>query len=229
MLKRVQKLRELDDAVEDPYFHLVDGAVSDNLGLRGVLDYLETFEALRLAGRPTPLDHVRRIIIFVVNSVSLPSTDRNKSEAPPGTLAILTKAAGVPVDRYASESVELLKDIDARWATLREIRDSAAFAKDKDAKLASVVNAPSTDIHVIDVSFADFLNQLPTSFVLSADAVDRLRAAVATIILDSPDLREVLKKARARIVGSSELEAPDLLSARNPSTAYAASLDLPWS
>jgi NTE family protein len=229
MLKRVQKLRELDDAVEDPYFHLVDGAVSDNLGLRGVLDYLETFEALRLAGRPTPLDHVRRIIIFVVNSVSLPSTDRNKSEAPPGTLAILTKAAGVPVDRYASESVELLKDIDARWATLREIRDSAAFAKDKDAKLASVVNAPSTDIHVIDVSFADFLNQLPTSFVLSADAVDRLRAAAATIILDSPDLREVLKKARARIVGSSELEAPDLLSARNPSTAYAASLDLPWS
>ena len=208
ILKRLQELRELDDAVEDPYFHLVDGAVSDNLGLRGVLDYLETFEALRAAGQPTPLDHVRRIIIFVVNSVSSPSTDWNKSEAPPGTLAILTKAAGVPVDRYASESVELLKDIDARWATLREIRDSAAFAKDKDAKLASVVNAPSTDIYVIDVSFAalkdkserDFLNQLPTSFVLSADAVDRLRAAAATIILDSPDLREVLKNARARIV-----------------------------
>jgi NTE family protein len=208
ILKRLQELRELDDAVEDPYFHLVDGAVSDNLGLRGVLDYLETFEALRLAGQATPLDHVRRIIVFVVNSVSSPSTDWNKSEDPPGTLAILAKAAGVPVDRYASESVELLRDIDARWAALRQIRDSVAFSRDKDATLASVVNAPNADIYVIDVSFPalkdkterDFLNQLPTSFVLSGEAVDRLRAAAATIILDSPDLRAVLTNAGARII-----------------------------
>ena len=204
ILKRLQELREFDDAVEDPYFHLVDGGLSDNLGLRGVLDYLETFEALRAAGRPAPLDHVRRIIIFVVNSVSSPSTSWNTSPNAPGTLAILTKAAGVPIDRYASESVELLKDIDARWAALREIRDSTAFARSKDAKLANVVNAPSADIYTIDVSFQvlkdrwerDFLNQLPTSFALSDEAIDRLRAAAATIILDSPDLRELLKPAR---------------------------------
>lgn len=52
-------------------------------------------------------------------------------------------------------------------------------------------------IHTIEVSFEalkdkserDFLNQLPTSLVLSDDAVDRLRAAAARIVLDSPDLR----------------------------------------
>jgi len=208
ILKRLQELRELDDAVEDPYFHLVDGAVSDNLGLRGVLDFLETFEALRAAGQPTPLDHVRRIFIFVVNSVSSPSTDWNKSENPPGTLDILTKAAGVPVDRYANESVELLKDIDSRWTALREMRDSFAYAKGKDPKLAYVVNAPNADIYTIDVSFQalkdkaerDYLNQLPTSFALSDEAVDRLRAAAATIILDSPDFQKMLKDAGARIV-----------------------------
>ena len=208
ILKRVQKLRELDDAVEDPYFHLVDGAVSDNLGLRGVLDALEALEALRLAGKATPLDHTRRIIIFVVNSVSSPSTDWNKSEDPPSSLAILTKAAGVPVDRYASESVELLKDIDARWTALREIRNSVAFAKDRDSKMAHVVNAPNSDIYAIEVSFQalngkaerDYLNQLPTSLVLSDEAVDRLRAAAATIIFDSPELREALKDENLRIV-----------------------------
>jgi NTE family protein len=208
ILKRLQELRELDDAVEDPFFHLVDGGLSDNLGLRGVLDYLETFEALRAAGQPTPLDSVRRIIIFVVNSVSSPSTDWNTSEESPQTLTILTKAAGVPIDRYASESIELLKDIDARWAALREIRDSPAFAKNKDAKIANVVNVPNADIHTIDVSFQalkdkserDFLNQLPTSFVLPDEAVDRLRAAAATILLASPELREVLKEAGASIV-----------------------------
>jgi NTE family protein len=114
ILKRLRELRELDEATEDPYFHLVDGGVSDNLGLRGVLDYLETFEALRGAGQATPLDHVRRIIVFVVNSVSTPATAWNRSEATPSSLAILMKSAGVPIDRYASESVELLRDIDAR-------------------------------------------------------------------------------------------------------------------
>ena len=211
ILKRLLELRELDDAVEDPYFHLVDGAVSDNLGLRGVLDYLETFEALRSVNQPTPLDHVRRIIVFVVNSVSSPSTDWNKSEDPPSTLSILAKAAGVPVDRYANESVELLRDIDARWTALRQIRDSLAFDAAKDPQMAYVVNAPVADIYTIDVSFQavkdkserDFLNQLPTPFALSDEAVDRLRAAAATIIFDSPDLRAALRDAGARIVDPS--------------------------
>jgi NTE family protein len=208
ILKRLQELRELDDAVEDPYFHLVDGAVSDNLGLRGVLDFMETFEALRAAGQPTPLDHVRRIIIFVVNSLSTPSTTWNTSENPPSTLSILAKAAGLPVDRYASESVELLRDIDARWTALREMRDSVAFAKNRDPEMAYVANAPNADIYAIEISFQalkdkaerDYLNELPTTFVLSDEAVDRLRAAAAKIILDSPDFLEILKGAGGRIV-----------------------------
>ena len=205
ILKRLQELREFDSAAEDRYFHLLDGGLSDNLGLRGVLDYLETFEALRAAGRPTPLDYLRRIIVFVVNSVSVPSNAWNNSARPPNTLTILVKAAGVPIDRYAGESVELLKDIDSRWAVLRELRDSEAFNRTKGAMMANVLNAPSTDIYTIEVSFQalrdqaerDYLNDLPTTFVLPEASIDRLRAAAAKIILESPDLREVLKMAGA--------------------------------
>jgi NTE family protein len=207
ILKRLQELREFDSAAEDRYFHLLDGGLSDNLGLRGVLDYLETFEALHAAGQPTPLDYLRRIIIVVVNSVSVPSNAWNNSARPPGTLTVLVKAAGVPIDRYAGESVELLKDIDSRWAVLRELRDSEAFNRTKATKMAHVMNAPSTDIYTIEVSFRalrdkserDYLNQLPTTFVLPDEAIDRLRAAAATIILESPDLREVLKGAATRV------------------------------
>ena len=94
------------------------------LGLRSVLDMLETFEALHDAGQRTPLDHVRRVIIFVVNSLSIPSTQWNKSENPPGTIDILIKAAGVPIDRYSGEMVEELKDMGARWNASRQMRDS---------------------------------------------------------------------------------------------------------
>jgi NTE family protein len=208
MMKRLQELRALDNGIEDPYFHLVDGGISDNLGLRIVLDVLETFEALHDAGQRTPLDHIRRIIIFVVNSLSTPSTRWNQSEDPPGTIDVLVKAAGVPIDHYSSEMVEQLKDIDARWSERRQLRDSVAWAKDEVPGMPAIMNAPAAEIHVIDVSFQtlkdkserDYLNQLPTAFVLPPDAVDRLRAAAATIIFNSPDLQQLLNDEGARIV-----------------------------
>jgi NTE family protein len=201
ILKRLAELRDLAETGADRYLHLVDGAISDNLGLRGVLDYLETFEALRASGQPTPLDHVKRIIVFVVNSVSAPSFDWNESENPPRTLTILMKSAGVPIERYANESIELLKDIDARWTTLRRVRDEMARSGGTDSKLTQIENAPDAEIHPIEVSFQAlrdpaeraFLNELPTSFHLPDEAIDRLRAAAETILLDSKELREALK------------------------------------
>jgi NTE family protein len=105
------------------------------------------------------------------------------------------------VDRYASESVELLKDIDARWTSLREIRDAASFQSDQAWRIAEIKNAPNVDIFTVEVSFEAlqdkaeraYLNELPTSFALPAEAVDRLRAAAAKIVLESPDLRAALK------------------------------------
>jgi NTE family protein len=225
LLKRLHEMQQLDDGVKDPYFHLVDGGVSDNLGLRSVLDVLETLEALQEAGQPTPLDHIRRIVIFVVNSLSTPSTHWNTSEDAPGSIDVLVKAAGVPIDRYSGEMVEQLRDIDARWNALRQMRDSVAFAKDKDPALAYVVKAPEAEIHVIDVSFQalkdkaerDYLNQLPTSFVLSDEAVDRLRAAAATIIFDSSDFQHLLQDEGARVVNrSSAVNLNPDVSTRKP-------------
>ena len=67
---------------------------------------------------------------------------------------------------------------------------------------------PNAEIYAIDVSFAalkdkaelDYLNQQPTSFVLPPEAVDRLRAAAGTIIMDSPEFKRLLKDVGARIV-----------------------------
>ncbi len=97
------------DSVHRPYLHLVDGGVSDNLGMRAVLDALEVLEALHDMGAPTPLDSARRIVVFIVNSQSSPPTNWDEFETPPGTVDILLKAAGTPIDQYSYESVELLR------------------------------------------------------------------------------------------------------------------------
>ncbi|MEF8707352.1 MAG: patatin-like phospholipase family protein [Candidatus Accumulibacter propinquus] len=137
------------------------------------------------AGAPTPLDSARRIIVFIVNSLSSPPTNWDKSEIPPGTLNILLKSAGVPIDRYSYEAIELLRDVAARWQTLRLIGNSAAMAANRDPAVAAALRVPNAEIYAIDVSFAAlkdkdelaYLNEQPTSFVLPDEAVDRLRAA----------------------------------------------------
>ena len=196
------------DSVHRPYLHLVDGGVSDNLGMRAVLDALEVLEALHDMGAPTPLDSARRIVVFIVNSQSSPPTNWDEFETPPGTVDILLKAAGTPIDQYSYESVELLRDTAARWATLRRIRDSAAMKANKDPAVAAATRVPDAEIYAIDVSFAAlkdeteraYLNRQPTTFVLSAEAVDRLRAAAGTILMASPEFQRLLKDVGAKLV-----------------------------
>jgi NTE family protein len=163
---------------------------------------------LHEVGRPTPLDSAKRIIVFVVNSLSSPPTKWDESENPPGTLDILLKAAGTPIDAFSYESVELLKDTAALWQAMRKIRNSDAFTANKDPEVAATLRVPDAEIYAIDVSFAalkdqselDYLNKLPTSFVLPAEAVDRLRAAAGTVIMASPEFQRLLKDVGATIV-----------------------------
>ncbi len=207
-IRELQDLEPLADSAHRPYVHLVDGGVSDNLGMRGVLDALEFLEALHDRGQPTPLDHVRRIIVFVVNSLSSPPTHWDESESPPGTIDILLKATGVPIDHYSYEAVEQLKDIASRWRMLRQIRELAGCSTGKDSPVCAAVRVPDAEVYAVDVSFAalpdkaerEYLNLQPTSFVLPAEAVDRLRAAAGTIILASPEFQRVLKDVGAKVI-----------------------------
>ena len=207
-IRSIKTIEGYTDSVHRPYIHLVDGGVSDNVGMRGVLDALEIIEALQEAGVPTKLSTAKRIIVIIVNSLSSPPTNWDESEAPPGTVDILLKAAGTPIDAFSYEAVELLKDTAARWRTMRRIRDTGALAGSKDPVIVEALRVPEPEIYAIDVSFPklkdkaelDYLNQQPTSFVLPPEAVDRLRAAAGTIIMASPEFQRLLKDVGATIV-----------------------------
>jgi NTE family protein len=82
------------------------------------------------------------------------------------------------------------------------------MAANKDPAVAHALRIPDAEIYAIDVSFPalkdkaelDYLNQQPTSFVLTPEAVDRLRAAAGTIIADSPEFKRLLKDVGAKVV-----------------------------
>jgi len=210
--RSIQAENSLSDSSKKPYLHLVDGGVSDNVGMRGVLDSLELMEALYDTGASTSLDRIRRVIVFVVNSLSEPKTDWDERERPPDSLTVLLKAAGTPIDHYSYEAVELLKDTSARWNALRKIRDSAAMKANKDPAIAALMKVPNAEIYTIDVSFKQikseeerfYLNQQPTSFVLTDEAVDRLRASAGKIVMASPEFQRLIKDVGVRITQKND-------------------------
>ena len=209
-LKRLEELQAYADRTKRPYIHLVDGGVSDNIGVRAALEVLATFDALHVAEIPTPYDHVRNVFVFVVNSLATPPNDWDLYEDPPGTFDVLGKAIGTPIDHYSYDTVETLKDMQAHWEALREVRDAVKPIAETNPKLGFILRAPDVNIYVIDVSFAvlkdpaerDYLNRLPTSFVLPDEAVDRLRAAARAAILESPVVQQLMKQGIARMIGS---------------------------
>ena len=146
----------------------------------------------------------------MVNSISSPKTEWDRSESSPGTLKLMMKAAGVPIDRYSYEATELLRDKQARWHTMRRIRESAAFAANKDPAVAAPPAHAGCDDICHRLSFAalpdrtefDYLNELPTSIGLTDEAVDRLRAAAGKIIMASADFQRLLKDVGARVVAA---------------------------
>ena len=207
-IQDLKELRYYEDGKRRPYLHLVDGGVADNLAMREILAILEELEALHLEGLPTPLDHARKLAVFVVNSLSTPPLDWDQKTEHPGHVDVLLQATGVPIDHYSYEAVELLRDTAARWKMLRGIRDSGAIIDASNPALAEVTRVPNLEIYVINVSFAElkdateraYLNEQPTSFVLPPEAVDRLRAAAGTIMLESPDFQRYLKDLGDRVV-----------------------------
>ena len=208
LIKEMNDLKQYHDQKDNPYIHVVDGGVADNLAMRPLLDFFEGLEAMHLSGQATQFDNVKRIIVVVVNALSTPKTSWNQSVDGPGSIELLIKATGVPIDHYSYEEVESLKDTQARWNSMRTLRDSKLFQSNKNPELAKIVNTPHIELFTVNVAFDmledkaeyDYLNNLPTTFALPPEAVDRLRAAAKKILYNSPEVKKVMTSYDSKIV-----------------------------
>ena len=200
-VKRYREMQDFQNSKERPYIHLVDGGVSDNIGVRGVLEALEELAASAAFRGEVGFGVFRRIVLFVVNSHSSPRTDWDRSESPPGFVVQLLQSAGLPIDRYSFETIETMKDR-AEIATWRRelLVAQARLAGVPEAEAEASV--PKISLQVLDVSFdaigdpqerASFMN-LPTSFVLPAEDVDRLREVAGRLLRRSPEYESLVRE-----------------------------------
>ncbi|MEP7101359.1 MAG: patatin-like phospholipase family protein, partial [Burkholderiales bacterium] len=96
---------------------------------------------------------------------------------------------------------ELLKDIAQRWANRRKL-DIAERRLGGMTKAQAEAAVPAISFDAIDVSFDSLVDpaersyfmNLPTSFVLPSDAVDRLRAVGGRLLRESRAYQALLRQ-----------------------------------
>jgi NTE family protein len=204
-LQRYREMQGFENSKDRPYLHLVDGGVADNLGVRVVLETFEELAASAGFRGDIGFGGIQRIVVVVVNARSAPRTDWDRNETPPGFVTQLLQSSSVPIDRYSFETVESMKDRVEIYAWRRELlvaRGRLAGETNAEAEAKADAILPKLTVQVMDVSFdavpddkeRAYLMNLPTSFVLSPEDVDRLRAAAGQIVRDTPEYREIVRE-----------------------------------
>jgi len=189
------RIAEYQSAGAEAYVHLLDGALADNLGLRSTIEKaVEAGGYAPLAAR-SGFTHFHRIAFLVVNAQTESVRAWSHSASAPGALDALTSATTVTLNRYNCETIDLFRQSLARLvAELREARCHP------HGELPAPSDCGDIRAHLIEISFAQhpdpaertYLNELPTTFGLSDEQLDRTIAAARSILLASPEFQALL-------------------------------------
>jgi NTE family protein len=195
----------LENREDHPYLHLFDGGLADNLGLRAMLDGVLRYNSINEALKALGMEKTRKVVIILVNAETALDIESSRKMQSPTFAAALGAATSVPLQRYSFETVALLKDRLAEWQ--QESYDAACgktaqSGKGKAGK-STDPECRGVDFHFIEVNFSehpdpaerDYLKRLPTSFVLTDEAVDRLIAAGRLVLRNNSEYQRLLSEA----------------------------------
>ena len=196
---RIRNALMFEDSAARPYLHLVDGGLADNLALLGTVEVLQEVMADQQARVAFDIARLRRIAVIIVNAQDAPNFDFDKLLDGPGAIALLAQSISVPMDRYSNASIAALQDMVTEWQLRQRLE---VDARRLGQKTDSGVELPAVEFTVVDVSFdavtdpklREYLQNLPTSFALSEEAVGRLRASGAQVLRDSPAFRTLVER-----------------------------------
>jgi len=193
--------RSYEDATNRPYVHLLDGGISDNLGLRGPARSLLSTDGQDSILRKINRRQIKQVVIITVNAKPGEDVDADKHRRAPGLLGVLATVASAPMENYSLETIDSLSDkIEEMVKTKQTETDVLKELREKcpDVKWPEVL--PQIDFYNIELSFdrvADLslrkrLKALPTSFHLKAADVDLLEQAAGDLLRQSPKFRELV-------------------------------------
>ena len=171
-----------NDKVRHRYAQFVDGGITDNLGLRAMLDTIELVGGARQFQKDMNIQVPQRIAFISVNAAADTPLGIGATSRAPSIENTLNAVTNIQLHRY-------------NVATLQQTQQSV----EAWARQLSTPQRPVTP-YFIRLSFDSmpdgplrrFLNEIPTSFALSAEQVDQLIATGRELLRTHPDYQRLV-------------------------------------
>lgn len=192
------------------YIHLVDGGITDNIGIRSILDMALKQRVMQDRTLLDRAARVERVVVVVVDA----HVDKDAGlglKQHVGLLKLIFASAMVPMNRYSYESLELFQETLARLE-LRTKKERAEQAK-------RIGGEPRPyEIYPIYLEFndlpnkedSDFFKKMPTAIQLKKpEDVDRLSVMAADALSRSAQYQRLLKDLNATVKPRPEAEAEE--------------------
>jgi NTE family protein len=191
----LNNMRPYLEADKKRYIHLVDGGVADNLGVRAALDRVLSFGDVWTTLKHGGNENVHKIVFIIVNAEKEVDGKWTLFGKPPPFSAMLQSYSSIAITRYNFETVMLLRESFYRWA--EQIQKNRCGS-------GPIITEPGAcgdiEFYLVEVRFdalkdeaeRTYYKTLPTSFKLTSEEVDRLRALARKLLRESEEFQRLL-------------------------------------
>ena len=189
--RRAHELHSYLDPKQRPYIHLLDGGLSDNIGMREVLENTAFVGDLASTFRSLGAKRIKKLVYLIVNAETNQGPSRYTLNQIPGLMRVSRALVDIPINRYSADTIELLDEAVQQWRM--QLRERTHLGSD--------VFAPDADIYFINASLTEMsdpeeearLMNIPTNLALTDDQVDHLLQAGSRLLRDSLEFQRLIR------------------------------------
>ena len=173
------------DQTRKPYIHLVDGGLTDNLGVQPLNDRLATgtglWNLMKLLGQK----RATKVMMVVVDSSARLPTEWDLTPNIPPLSAVINAASSAPLNRVSFETLEFLRTQKDAWAEAARISRCRETAECTPLDFNLVILRLEDDT---DPKRRERLLSLPTGFKLQPQQISDVIEATGEIVRRNPCL-----------------------------------------
>lgn len=170
---------------EREYVHLLDGGVSDNIGLRPPLTAMRSADVPWSVLTRMNLERIDRLVVIVVDAKTRQTAAFDASPRAPGLRSVVSSIATTPMANYSFDSIELLRQAMQTRADAQRLSGESAPPGEEAHRLELYRIYVGFDQLQDEAQRERFLS-LPTTFRLPAEDVDALRRIGGELLERSP-------------------------------------------
>jgi len=205
--QRAHELRSYLDAEKRPYIHLLDGGLSDNIGMRSILETTALVGDLESTFQLLGVKKVRKLVFLIVSAETAPDLSQYKLNDIPGLSRVSHALIDIPINRYSTDTFELMSQAVTQWRTQLRQRPQAGdsvFTSDADMYF---INA--SFMEVADTEEQARLMKIPTNLSLTDDELDYLLLAASRLLRKDKEFQRLMRDLEADAAATpSTLQAP---------------------